>query len=174
MRNMEKVRKYVPWRVQVFGGINCPLSSSPVYVSQNCVESTRPPKVSVQHESTKLGGTLGGSKLRKSQLGERTTGLHERSRTAPAALSTMKVRFGHSGLSCEGHTQDTAVVKAGFVVQRGQCRSSQRYSHERNREPHCRLRSLRFQREPQKENEKGSTGYQRKVREGTASSPCML
>src|SRR5205085_1313785 len=88
--------------VQVFGGSNCPLSSSPVYVSQNCVESNRPPNVSVQHVSTELDRVLGESKFKRSQLGERTTGLLERSRTAPAALRTMKVRFGHSNLRCEG------------------------------------------------------------------------
>jgi hypothetical protein len=152
--NVEKVGNEVPWRVQVFGGINCPLSSSPVYVSQNCVESTRPPNVSVQHESTKLGQTLGESELRKSQLGERTTGLRERSRTAPAALRTMKIRFGRSDLSCEGHTQDTGVVKAGLIVQRGQRRSSQHHSHERNRELHLRLRSLRVQSGSRKGNGK--------------------
>jgi hypothetical protein len=94
--------------------------------------------------------------------GERTTGLPERSRIAPAALRTMKVRFGHSNLSCEEHTQDAAVVKAGLVVQRGQCRSSQHHSHERNRELHRQLRSLRVQRESR--NEKESTGQQRKIK----------
>jgi hypothetical protein len=99
---MGRVGNLVPWRVQVFGGINCPLSSSPVYVSQYCVESSRPPYVSVQHESTELDGMLGESKLKRSQLGERTMGLLERSRTAPAALRTMKVKFEYSNLRCEG------------------------------------------------------------------------
>lgn len=88
----------------------------------------------------------------------------ERSRIAPAALRTMKIRFGHSNLSCEEHTQDAAVVKAGLVVQRGQCRSSQHHSHERNRELHRQLRSLRVQRESRKGNGKESTGRQRKIK----------
>jgi hypothetical protein len=55
----ESVWEDIPCRPQVSLGRNCPWSSRPVYVFQNCVLRTRPPKVSTQQESTFDGSWLG-------------------------------------------------------------------------------------------------------------------